>query len=969
MTHDAAHMSQNDDAVFDLSGIFIARQQQLDLFEYYLSRWKQLIFDANSDDELVEVAPSPNNKIQGLIVLLYGRGGFGKSTLLIRFHNIILKEQQQNAMLNGRVMASKIVDWEFAIGENRGIYNPAQGQAIDSHQYFKALCGQLAIALHREPKDFKKYQTSVKDVEKARKEANGVLDRMKQDDRYGWLRSLTVDTITMAVRTFVPGSSVVIDFPGVKTATNEVAKITQDQLGQIHERLHDKLGTMIGDYLDPSLRLGLALGEDLHDFARNFPLLIFFDTYEEVDEGDRLLRIVMGAAGLRVGWVMAGRDNLWAGIEQSKRSTGQEYGYKDIVFPNRGLPIDFDTGGIGAFTTNDIQDYFLQVAQQIQPSLPKLTEDEASNMLEVTRGVPLAVKLAAGIYVETGRLDAITIEVEKKSKIVEAMVLRYMLHTRMDMSESAKMYGLALLRRADQPEAVAAALALEPEQAASSYRSELSRLQRRYSFIFTEKAQPSLHQEVRYFLRLWLLEHREEPEIEAVNKRLKETHEKHLLALEEDRHYTTLKDRLIDDEWVGTYLDLAEQQFWLDPAKGVNYTLPFMLAAAIYRRESNAEAADIGNFFKQTLKRPYSEWWGWAYESLPYISSKYPSEEELAGLKNLEMLTHQRCPAFPKPVSDYTQELEAALWWRIGEAYVDKDNVTALQWYEKALERLGQEVGLKEDVAETYYAVGLKLYEEKKYKESLTALDRAIELKPNYFYAYGDRGAIYDDLLEFEQAIADYSKAIDLDPTDATAYYNRGLTYAKQQEYSLAFADYSKAIELNPTDAKAYYNRGNTYLMLRNSKNASSGLASAWKLNQSNVNYGWMAEWATMSRDGSDKGIAERLEKIAEADSKHYVAFVCRGVALGLRGKLKEGLAEIERAIPLEPEEYDHCFWKGMLCAYYYKGRYEVAIEAIEKALEQRLPPVLLTPLYWLERDRPDFFERYARPLLEKYEL
>jgi hypothetical protein len=43
------------------------------------------------------------------------------------------------------------------------------------------------------------------------------------------------------------------------------------------------------------------------------------------------------------------------------------------------------------------------------------------------------------------------------------------------------------------------------------------------------------------------------------------------------------------------------------------------------------------------------------------------------------------------------------------------------------------------------------------------------------------------------------------------------------------------------------------------------------------------------------------------------------------------------------------------------------AVEAIEKALGVGLPPVLLMPLYWLERDRPDFFGEYARPLLEKY--
>lgn len=121
-----------------------------------------------------------------------------------------------------------------------------------------------------------------------------------------------------------------------------------------------------------------------------------------------------------------------------------------------------------------------------------------------------------------------------------------------------------------------------------------------------------------------------------------------------------------------------------------------------------------------------------------------------------------------------------------------------------------------------------------------------------------------------------------------------------------------------------------------------------------------MAEWAAMNRERSSVETAERLEKIAAGNPQHYVAYVCRGVALGLQGKLKDGL--VEKAIPLDPEEWDAYFWKGMLCAYYYKSRYQQAIEAIEKALQ-----VGLTPLYWLKKDRLDFFEQYARPLLEKY--
>ena len=172
----------------------------------------------------------------------------------------------------------------------------------------------------KELRVFKEYQSAVKVVEEARKKASGILDSMRQDDRYGWLRGLAVETITTAIRTYVPGSGVVLDNPAVKKASEGVAEFTQEQVAHLRERLHDRLGSTLGDYLDPALRLGLALGHDLRDLARNFPLLICFDTYEEIDEADRLLRIVMGAAGARVGWVLARRDNLWAGPGQRERS-------------------------------------------------------------------------------------------------------------------------------------------------------------------------------------------------------------------------------------------------------------------------------------------------------------------------------------------------------------------------------------------------------------------------------------------------------------------------------------------------------------------------------------------------------------------------------------------------------------------------------------------------------------------------
>src|SRR5439155_19106420 len=151
----------------------------------------------------------------------------------------------------------------------------------------------------------------------------------------------------------------------IEEVVGKGAELSAEQLTHAYSKLHDKLGHKLADYLEPALRLGLALGRDLYQFARNFPLLIFFDTYEEIDEGDRLLRMIMGAAGVRVGWVIAGRDNLWAGLEQIKRRPDVEYGYKEIVPPDRGLPVDFNVGGVGTFTPSDIVEYFAQLRERV----------------------------------------------------------------------------------------------------------------------------------------------------------------------------------------------------------------------------------------------------------------------------------------------------------------------------------------------------------------------------------------------------------------------------------------------------------------------------------------------------------------------------------------------------------------------------------------------------------------------------
>src|SRR6266853_3640136 len=174
-------------------------------------------------------------------------------------------------------------------------------------------------------------------------------------------------------------------------------------------------------------------------------------------------------------------------------------------------------------------------------------------------------------------------------------------------------------------------------------------------------------------------------------------------------------------------------------------------------------------------------------------------------------------------------------------------------------------------------------------------------------------------------------------------------------------------IELNPENGNAYIGRGYVYLWLRDIKQAQIDFKQGWQLDSTDVNNGWMAEWANMCQGKPGLETAGRLEAIAAVEPDNVEAYICRGVALWIRESFGEAATELNRAIPLNPELEDIFFWKGMVHA--YLGQDDEAIVAIEKSLELNLPPLLLSPLRWVEQDRPDFYQKYAAPLLTRLEV
>src|SRR5205085_7798611 len=135
----------------------------------------------------------------------------------------------------------------------------------------------------------------VRTVDDAKKQAQGVLKGLQQDERYAWSRSLPGNVILALIQSVpVVGNLPLLRNDAITKAISDVSNmgvsIGVEQITHVWTRLHEQLGDDLSDYLDAPWRLGRAIGHDLAQFARKRPVLIFFDTYEEIDEGDKLLQ-------------------------------------------------------------------------------------------------------------------------------------------------------------------------------------------------------------------------------------------------------------------------------------------------------------------------------------------------------------------------------------------------------------------------------------------------------------------------------------------------------------------------------------------------------------------------------------------------------------------------------------------------------------------------------------------------------
>ncbi|WP_233508270.1 tetratricopeptide repeat protein [Spongiactinospora gelatinilytica] len=222
-------------------------------------------------------------------------------------------------------------------------------------------------------------------------------------------------------------------------------------------------------------------------------------------------------------------------------------------------------------------------------------------------------------------------------------------------------------------------------------------------------------------------------------------------------------------------------------------------------------------------------------------------------------------------------------------------------------------------------------------KEALDDYNAAIALDPVFPDHYLDRGNLRFSQGMLDDALADYENALRLSPPLPEAYYNRAQIHLAQGEGDAALADLAHVLELDPGYLDAYINRAGLLAVAGRDAGARADVAAGLAIDPRNAHLrcvlgqlecaaGRHAEalaafaaalaadprlgpaWANRAiaryETGDLEGAVDDLTHALELEESAELYFN-RATALRALGREGEAMADLHRALDLDPDDPD----------------------------------------------------------------
>jgi tetratricopeptide (TPR) repeat protein len=826
------------------------------------------------------------------IFFLYGEGGMGKTSLGRRFCDLTREE------FPDRFQVLRL-DWEEE-KDNYPSLNVGH-ESIRPESVLETIYHLMVSEGHKGA--FNEYRQ----VEKTLKEIENKVDKALQAPQGN---SPLARIGKMALGLLL--AKLQMDYKVEELLGVKDSKKTEELTNLVADESINALAGLMKKHLDlkerrifakPHQQLAEALGHGLQAISAQKPLVLLLDTYEIVDrlECDRVLRMVIKAAGRRVVWAIAGRANL---ADSYRLSQDYFRGYRDEFSEN------LYVYPMSEFSREQVSEYFAHPEIDVP-----LSDDAAESVKQFSFGIPFVVQQIAAMCQQGIELATILSapsadrdDESPREAVVRATSDRFLRYC-LDEHDQKAVYAMAMMRRPDNEllKAMLGVTDLEPE---------MRSLKARHSFVLLEGKGIRLYDKLESFLQDYL-----RSGLVGQSPMVRELSDRAVAYLEPrlgewTQEFTDTADYFESDRIANGLLDLVQFKFWKDVEVGWRYAVPLFVESWQYNRDWQKQLLGIIEAFQvrfdgDSKKRLriftkdlgyYSfdtDGWkelldeleklakrGWLdgerktvrmailflqHGRLLYELERY--SECLRIYLEAEKLLPETALHLRKDLAENLEMIGGRLLWK--EGYAIKSHEAKIA-YQKAVK-----LNCKNSYA--WNGLGNISHEFGNHKLAIKSFQKVIELDPKAAHAYNSLGNVYTTLKNYKLAVQSFEKALSLDPLDIYPYNGLGIVYFVLGNYKSAIKSFQKVIEDIPTNAFTYNNLGNIYKSQGSYELAKQSFHEAININ-SNLSYPYNGLGYTyLCQDNYDLAITSFQESI-KRDPKFAYPRIYLGFVMGLQG-------------------------------------------------------------------------------------
>lgn len=252
------------------------------------------------------------------------------------------------------------------------------------------------------------------------------------------------------------------------------------------------------------------------------------------------------------------------------------------------------------------------------------------------------------------------------------------------------------------------------------------------------------------------------------------------------------------------------------------------------------------------------------------------------------------------PFSDQMRLFEVKILRNLARSAEEREE--PLRLISELAAAMGDETDV-EDRSEIAFEHGLLLWDDDRNEEALPYITQAIEGNRERLQYRLVRGNILLDMKRYKEALAEYEEAEPEYLEEPALYYCRGLCYEAQDMKQLAFENFEKVLTLRDTYREAC----------------------------EKVMQHYKDEYHEHYRmEDMEKAIACMDRQLANRESCYYL--VERGRLYMDCYQLERAIEDFEKALEYRPDDW--ASYNNIGCCYKYLGKFEKAIEALQKAAD-----------------------------------